>query len=607
MYLDFFKLKEKPFSLTPDPRFLYLSENHRQALDHLTYGIREHEGFILIVGDIGTGKTTICRELLDRLDKNVASALILNPMLSERDLLEAIVQDFDIRLDIAGREGETGEESLKIFESLDSETQNALELNPLMPGKSVLENILKKVEPGRRSRLTKKELIDQLNAHLLKLAEKDGNAVLIIDEAQNLSPQVLEQIRILSNLETTKQKLLQIALVGQLELKRKLEQPDLRQLNQRISIRYRLKPLIYEETKRYVEHRLFVAGSNSSVTFTDEAYRNIYHYSSGVPRLVNLICERCLLAAYVDQVRTVDSDLVLRCRDSLEGNLEETDGMEESTPGADRRFSGEDTSILKLSEQGEGDSTAEPPPEEAVAQPWERQKEAFLSWLLDSQSKSRKILLWFIAALAAAGLLFILFSVGMVETGKWRVSDTAQEQSALLPQAVTPAVRLAFSIQLGAFKNMDDGLEQMRLLSEQGLQKELYIVPLHIVQLGGRWYRLFYGGFPSKASSRAELNDLVDRGIIKAGSARVVETSLAFNLGDFTDRRVAEEKRSQYMSRWRIPAYIFQLETRDETPVYRLYAGAFEEKEQSSFLADRIEEAGLSQILVERLGSWPLR
>jgi len=510
MYLDFFELKEKPFSLTPDPRFLFLSESHRQALDHLIYGIQEHEGFILIVGDIGTGKTTICRELLERLDKSVASALILNPMLSEQELLEAIVQDFDIRFDIAPKEGETGEESRKIFENLDSETQNALELNPLI---------------------------------------------------------------------TTKQKLLQIVLVGQLELKRKLEQPDLRQLNQRISIRYRLKPLTYEETKRYVEHRLFIAGSNSSVTFTDEAYRNIYDYSSGVPRLVNLICERCLLAAYVDQVRKVDSDLVLRCRDSLEGDLEEPDGTEESRP---------------LSEK-------------AVAGPWERQKEGFLSWLLDSQSKSRKILLLFLAALAAASLLLILFSVGMVETWQGKAPQTALEQKASLSQSLSPAVRLAFSIQLGAFQNLDGGLEQMRLLSEQGLQKQLYIVPLHIVQLGGRWYRLFCGGFPSKTSARAELNDLVDRGIIKAGSARILETSLAFNLGDFTDRRVAEGKRSQYMNRWRIPAYIFQLEIRDETPVYRLYAGAFEEREQASFLADRIEEAGLSQVLVERLGSWPLR
>jgi len=604
MYLDFFGLNEKPFSLTPDPRFLYLSESHRQALDHLIYGIQEHEGFILIVGDIGTGKTTICRELLEKLDKRVASALILNPMLSEQELLEAIVQDFDIRLEVAGQEGETAQQSRKVFESLDSETQSALELNPMMPGERVLENILEKVEPERPAQLSKKGLIDQLNAHLLKLAEKGGNAVLIIDEAQNLSPQVLEQIRILSNLETTKQKLLQIVLVGQFELKRKLEQPELRQLNQRISIRYRLKPLTCEETKRYMEHRLFVAGSNSSVTFTDHACRNIFDYSKGVPRLINLICERCLLAAYVDQVRKVDSDIVLRCRDSLEGNLEDPQAAEKDAAGAERRSAGGQSGLLQLGEQDEGEYAAEPPPDEAVDQPWERGKGSLLSRLSGSRVKSLRIFLLTIAALAAAGVLFIIFSTGTVGTGQ---RQAGTEQSASMPRAVSPAVRLAFSIQLGAFQNLDDGLEQMRLFSEQGLKEQLYIVPLHIVQLGGRWYRLFYGGFPSKASARSELTRLAGRGIINAGSARVVETSLAFNLGDFTDRRVAEEKRSQYMSRWQIPAYVFQLETRDETPVYRLYAGAFEQQEQSSFLADRIENAGLSQMLVERLGCWPLK
>ena len=607
MYLDFFGLNEKPFSLTPDPRFLYLSESHRQALDHLIYGVQEHEGFILIVGDIGTGKTTICRELLEKLDKRVASALILNPMLSEQELLEAIVQDFDIRLEVTGQEDETAQQSRKVFESLDSETQSALELNPMMPGERVLENILGKMEPERPAQLSKKGLIDQLNAHLLKLAEKGGNAVLIIDEAQNLSPQVLEQIRILSNLETTKQKLLQIVLVGQLELKRMLEQPELRQLNQRISIRYRLKPLTYEETKRYMEHRLFVAGSNSSVTFTDHACRNIYDYSKGVPRLINLICERCLLAAYVDQVRKVDSDMVLRCRDSLEGNLEDLQAAEKDAAGALRRSAGGQSGLLQLSEQDEGEYAAEPPPEEAMGQLWERGKESFLSRLSGSRGKSLRILLLTIAALAAAGILFIIFRTGTGGTGQRQAQQAGTEQSASMPRAVSPAVRLAFSIQLGAFQNLDDGLEQMRLFSEQGLKEQLYIVPLHIVQLGGRWYRLFYGGFPSKASARSELTRLAGRGTIKAGSARVVETSLAFNLGDFTDRRVAEEKRSQYMSRWQIPAYVFQLETRDETPVYRLYAGAFEQQEQSSFLADRIDEAGLSQMLVERLGCWPLK
>ena len=605
MYLDFFGLKEKPFSLTPDPRFLFLSESHRQALDHLLYGIREREGFILIVGDIGTGKTTICRELLEELDKNVASALILNPMLSEQELLEAIVQDFAIPLGGTGIRADGEGASQQIFDSLDSETQNALELNPLMPGRRVLKNILEKVETGSAVR-TKKEIIDRLNAYLISLVEKGGNAVLIIDEAQNLSAPVLEQIRILSNLETTKRKLLQIVLVGQLELKHKLEGPDLRQLNQRISIRYRLKPLSFEETKRYVEHRLFVAGSNSSVAISDEAFGSIYDYSRGVPRLVNLICERALLASYVDQVRRVNAEMIARCRDSLDGDLEEGDsaarpshsagGAQESRSAAEPKGSGRE---FRLSE-------ADSRPEDSVEQPWERKKGGFFKRWLTGGGAWRGVLR-LAAVLALLGLAFVAYRTVKIPLGDWKRPAAAIRSAAGKRAAeVTPAVRLAFSIQLGAYQTLEDGIEQSRLFGEQGLDKQLYIVPLHLVQLGGRWYRLFYGGFPSKSAARAELDHLVERGVVKAGSGRIVETSLAFSLGDYADRASAEQKRSEYMTRWNIPSYVFALEKRDDSQLYRLYTGAFEGKEQASFLADRIAEAGLSQVLVERLGYWPL-
>ena len=399
MYLDFFGLKEKPFSLTPDPRFLFLSESHRQALDHLVYGIQEHEGFILIVGDIGTGKTTICRELLEKLDPKVASALILNPMLSEQELLEAIVQDFAVGSgpDALPVRGDSGSESRRVFERLDEETQSALELNPMMPGQRVLQNILEKIETKTR-KPTKKELIDRLNAFLLELVERGGNAVLIIDEAQNLSASVLEQIRILSNLETTRQKLLQIILVGQLELKRKLEKPDLRQLNQRISIRYQIRPLSLEETKRYVEHRLFVAGSNSSVTFSDGAYSLIYDFSLGVPRLVNLICERCLLAAFVDQARRIEEDTVLRCRDSLEGNLEGEESLEERR---DERMSFAETpgSAAEIETEKE-----ERVPEGAVRQPWERRDATIWRRLTATGARLLVVLVFALLGIAGAWL-----------------------------------------------------------------------------------------------------------------------------------------------------------------------------------------------------------
>lgn len=268
MYEHHFGLKEKPFSLTPDPRFLFLSAQHRGALDHLLYGITRREGFLAITGDIGTGKTTICRALLERLDPGIRTALILNPLLEEKEVLEAILQDFGI---------------------------------PYPPG------------AGR------KELIDCLNGFLLGQASRSGGAVLIIDEAQNLSVPVLEQIRILSNIETHREKLLQIILLGQRELRDKLESPSLRQLNQRISIRYHLSPLGRDETARYIEHRLTVAGASGGIEFTPGAYEAIYRYADGVPRLVNLLADRALLAGYVAGSSNITKEMVLEGHRSLAG------------------------------------------------------------------------------------------------------------------------------------------------------------------------------------------------------------------------------------------------------------------------------------------------
>ncbi|MBW7995306.1 MAG: AAA family ATPase [Candidatus Glassbacteria bacterium] len=601
MYLDFYGLQEKPFSLTPDPRFLFLSDSHRQALDHMTYGIQEREGFILIAGDIGTGKTTICRELLDRLDDNVATALILNPLLSEQELLEAVVEDFALGIKrVVAADGGGEKSSRKVFDSLDEETQNALELNPLMPGERVLRNILEKVQQPAAERPTKKELIDRLNAYLLELVEQGGNAVLIIDEAQNLSLEVLEQVRILSNLETTKQKLLQIVLVGQLELKRKLESTALRQLNQRIAIRYQLNPLRFEETKRYIEHRLFVAGSNSSVTFSEDAFQQLYDYSRGVPRLVNLICERCLLAGYVDQARKLDGNTVLRCRESLEGNMEAGPAPKIEQPQLqDKAPAGE-------VEEDLAGAAGEHRPDEAVEQPWERKKSG-----LSGPLKTVIIGLAMVALIVAASLLTwnIAKRNGGAPAGTTTAAPSPQregiETNAVQRSPEVPAVRLAFSLQLGAFRSLEDALEQARLFDEQGLERELFVVPLHVAQLGGRWYRLFYGGFPSSDASRTELGRLEERGILRQGRARVVETSLAYNLGDFGDRASAEQRGGEYMRRWRIPFYVLALHKEERNNTWRLYAGAFENRDQAAFLGDRIDEAGLSGTLVERLGYWP--
>ncbi|MBI5287179.1 MAG: AAA family ATPase, partial [Deltaproteobacteria bacterium] len=246
MYERFFFLKEHPFHITPDPKFLYLSEKHQEALNLFYFGILEKKGFILLTGEVGTGKTTLCRAILDRLDKKVETALILNPLLSDFDLLWAINEDFGIRVN----------------------------------GTSM------------------KEHLDALNLFLLKKAEEKGNAVVIIDEAQNLNPKTLEMIRLLSNLETEKTKLLQIALVGQPELRDKLKLPELRQLNQRVIVRYHLKPLNLEETKFYIFNRLAVAGGRGNVRFTIPALQRIYGASYGIPRLINVICDRTLMVAF---------------------------------------------------------------------------------------------------------------------------------------------------------------------------------------------------------------------------------------------------------------------------------------------------------------------
>lgn len=268
MYEEFYGLKEKPFNLTPDPRFFFLSENHRGAFEHLLYGIKEKEGFILITGEVGAGKTTLCRALLNKLESQATdTALVLNPMFSGQELLQCILGDFGI--------------------------------------------------PS--SGTAKKDLLDGLNRFLLNQQAAGRSSVLIIDEAQNLPLPVLEELRILSNLETEKEKLLQIILMGQIELKEKLSLPRLRQLNQRISVRYHLQPLAREEVPRYIQHRLTVAGSTGDLHFTPGALREIYRYSQGIPRLINLACDRALLAGYAEQTREIQRQVVSRGLKSLEG------------------------------------------------------------------------------------------------------------------------------------------------------------------------------------------------------------------------------------------------------------------------------------------------
>src|SRR5260221_9272424 len=260
MYESYYGFAEKPFSLTPDPKYLYRSESHGNAFDLLQSAIRRREGFVVVTGDIGHGKTTLCRALLEEIDRTTFTAVVLNPFLSEEDLLKRILLDFGV---ISRDE----------------------------------------VKSGRLANVSKQELIDSLYDFLLSLIPIKASAVLIIDEAQNLPLAVLEQIRILSNLETDKEKLLQIILVGQLNLQTLLRSPEMRQLDQRVSIRYELKPLDPEAVAAYVAHRLAIAGGSAAVAFTAKALQRGHRLSGGIPRLINLICDPALLAGFSPQTK----------------------------------------------------------------------------------------------------------------------------------------------------------------------------------------------------------------------------------------------------------------------------------------------------------------
>lgn len=268
MYTSFYGFREKPFSLSPDPRYLFLAASHAEALAHLLYGIEHGEGFIAITGEVGTGKTTLSRTLLQQLPTANEVAFILNPDLSAFDLLCAINEEFGLPT----------------------------------------------------SGLSKREVHDQLNHFLLERNQAQRRVLLIIDEAQNLPTDTLEQVRLLSNLETDTAKLLQIILLGQPELEAKLHKPELRQLRQRITVWWKLAPLSVQETREYVQHRLRIASGGERRIFLDEALSAAHRLTGGIPRLINVLCDRALLAAYAENVLEVDTEIVKRVARELSGH-----------------------------------------------------------------------------------------------------------------------------------------------------------------------------------------------------------------------------------------------------------------------------------------------
>ncbi|WP_243373084.1 AAA family ATPase [Geotalea sp. SG265] len=252
MYLEYYGFREKPFSITPNPRFIFLSKNHQEAFAHLLYGVNSRCGFIQLTGEVGTGKTTVLRTFLNRLDEDgYRTALIFNPCLSSEELLRTINRDFAISHD----------------------------------------------------GLTRAQLLEVLNAFLLEQREAGRIVILVIDEAQNLAPEVLEQIRLISNLETETEKLIQIVLAGQPELDKLLGRTELRQLKQRILVRYHLLPMDFDDTFGYAEHRLELA--SGGVIFSNQAMKRVFRYSRGIPRLINIVCDRALLVGFGDGSREI--------------------------------------------------------------------------------------------------------------------------------------------------------------------------------------------------------------------------------------------------------------------------------------------------------------
>jgi general secretion pathway protein A len=269
MYLRHFGLKEKPFEITVNPRFLYLSETHREALAHLVYAVQEKKGFAVITGDVGTGKTTLVQTLLSRLDGNTRTAFIFNPRLENNsEFLHSICEDLEVR-------GEKG---------------------------------------------SKVDYLSRLNHFLMDCFGRGENVVVIIDEAHTLSPELLEEIRLLTNLETPSHKLLQVMLLGQPELDHILSQPRFLPLKQRINVRYRLQPLNQKEMGEYITRRLRVAGARTTRLFTSGALKKIYQYSRGIPRVINIVCDNALTNGYAGEKKRIDAGVIREAISDLEGN-----------------------------------------------------------------------------------------------------------------------------------------------------------------------------------------------------------------------------------------------------------------------------------------------
>ncbi|MDO8136740.1 MAG: AAA family ATPase [Candidatus Brocadiales bacterium] len=443
MYLEFFGLKEKPFSLTPDPKFFFQSETHKTNLDLALYGIKAREGFLVITGAIGTGKTTICRTILGRMEKT-HSALILNPFLSEEELLESILHDFGI------------------------------------------------MEKGAQ-KLTKQEMIDRLNQFLLDTSKAGENALIIIDEAQNLPLPVLEQIRILSNLETDKEKLLQIILVGQLGLLRLLKSPQLKQLDQRISVKCQLSPLKKEEVQRYIEYRLMVAGSAGGITFSPESLELIYEYSMGIPRLINLICDRALLGAYTLQSTSIEKETVEKAIENLKLEKKE---QKMKMPG----FTSFASSRVSMPVLIAGIVIAVTAIGFLIFQNIQGLRAKSAKRTLESRLRQLNLARQVEKSRLEEELKTLQKQVEELSAK----ASTPQPATSTPAVAIPPELRGVYTILIGAFKDKESAVQRTSGL--KGVQQKAYVIA------SGKDYRLVLGQFKERNEAETVLQSLQTRG-----------------------------------------------------------------------------------------------
>ncbi len=437
LYLDFYSLKKPPFAITPDPEFLYSSCTHKTAIENILYGIEACMGFILLIGEVGTGKTTLCRAILDNLEGRAETVYIINPSLSGMEIIEAILDDLGISY------------------------------------------------PANSS---KKALIDYLNRFLLK-ATKDKPVVIIIDDAQTMTPEGLENLRLLSNLETDKKKLLQLVLVGQPELQGILLRPELRQLRQRIAICCRLGLIGYSELKQYISLRLFVAGDRGHTGFTRGAIKKIYMASHGIPRLINIICDYALMAGYVS------NSPVVRKRDAERG-------------------------ISELRQQAILDRPFLPGMQ--MFYPLEKRLRVELVILL---------LCLIVLAISYRNNIFIFNyerglpvkkteqagvanlplrkpAVNIIHKNSSetkRVADTAAVNSKPVSTNMeNNTIRKNYIIQLFSYKTLKEAFRSGTILRQQGL--EAHWNSVHMTT-NGTWYRVYHGGFESEKEAKAHMDE----------------------------------------------------------------------------------------------------